>query len=251
MLLILLSASLSQANAQNNNYEFPNRYWKLGIASLGSKLDNGLSPKDNVFDGRLGANSGFVLESGHIYYFGSRDKNLNYGLDWTIVSLTYNKLGKWDAYATAAGQSPSETIDGKKIAVSAATKIGPIVSFNPIEKLIIDAHFQVAPTWRLFDLDYLENSGSEEAGRGFSFKNYGQQNTDENFDTESAKNRIAFGLATNFGITVRRGVIGLSLDYVTGKSNISYDAFDGNGNETFGKNKIPVKSLQLKLALSF
>ena len=249
---ILICAVLffTQLHAQNSRSAFRKGYQRIGISTLGNKLDNNLSPKENVFNGNFGAGTGFVFESGHIYYFKSTKSNskINYGLDWTITSITYNKLNGWDDYANASG-AEDVTVNGSKISMAFASKLGPVVSFNPVEKLVIDVHFQVAPVARVTDMDYVKNEGQPNF-TSFSFYNYGQEEIDQNYDAKSFKNILSFGVGTNFGISVRRKAIGLALDYTSVNAKTNYDAYEGEDNHTFGKEKISTHSLQLKLSLS-
>ena len=249
LLLAVAICSAIQLHAQDRS-PFRSGYLRLGINKLGGDLDNALTPKENIFDGKFGASTGYVLEFGHIYYFKDRanTNGINYGLDWTILSLNYNKLDKWENYGVASGAS-NVYVDGAAIGVAASTKLGPTISFNPLEKLVIDVRFQIAPTFRVFDLEYSEEE-EETTTRHFSFANYQQEEVDDNFDAESIKNRVAFGLCTSFGITVRRKAVGLSLDYLSGKVNSNYEAYDAKAGQTNGKEKIKANTLQLKLSLT-
>lgn len=87
-------------------------------------------------------------------------------------------------------------------------------------------------------------------GRYFYFQNYAQSAIEEDYDPDNIKNRIAFGLATGFGITVRRKAIGLSLDYLSGKVNSNYDAYDPRAGSTFGKEKIKANNMQFKIGFT-
>ncbi|WP_345949897.1 hypothetical protein ABDD95_00275 [Mucilaginibacter sp. PAMB04274] len=243
LLLVLLMASM-QLYAQERSV-FRKGYLRLGLNQLGSDLSPNLTPRENIFDGRFGAGTGYVLEQGHIYYFKKNATLINYGLDWTIISLNYNKMDEWENYAMAAG-APNAYVDGTKIAAAASTKLGPVISFNPLEKLVVDLRFQIAPTLRFFDFNYSDGDENTGNDRYFSFTN----NAQDDFDGESVKNRISFGVATNFGITLRRQAIGLSLDYVSGKVNSNYEAYDSKAGNTFGKQKIPAHNLQLKLSFT-
>ncbi|RZJ89398.1 MAG: hypothetical protein EOO20_11100 [Chryseobacterium sp.] len=229
---------------------FRSGYLRLGINKLGNELDYSLSPKENIFDNRYGAGTGYVFEFGHIYYFKNRQNNtlLNFGLDWTILSLNYNKMEKWKDYAKASG-APENAIDGEAIAAAISSKLGPTLSINPIEKLIVDVRFQVAPTLRFFDFGY-DESTSDSEGRYFYFINDNESFVDEDVDSESIKNRLAFGVATGFGITLRRKALGLSLDYMSGKVNSNYDAYDTKTGKTFGKEKTRANTMQFKLSFT-
>ena len=223
----------------------------IGINMLGNKLNNNLSPKDNVFKGNFGASTGFVFECGHIYYFKpvkDQKTKFNYGIDWTISSMTYNKLNGWKTYGNSSG-AEMVVLDGSLISAAVSTKLGPIISFNPVESLIINLHFQVAPTARVTNFEYYENEDKPDK-RSFSFFNYGEEATDPGFDASSFKNIIAFGLGSNFGISVRRKAFGFAFDYNLVNANTNYDAYEGEDNHSFGKQKIKTNFVQLKLSLS-
>lgn len=245
--LILLFISISLTLEAQERSAFRSGYMRLGINQLGKDLQQQLSPKQNVFDGNYGAGSGFVFETGRVFYFMKRDHRelVNFGLDWTYLSLNYNKMNKWDSYGKAAAGSPDYNIDGTKIAAAISGKLGPVISLNPLEKLVIDFRAQIAPTFRFFDLTYTEDSESS-APRYFSFINYGGDDVDENYDGEAVKNRIAFGFQKSFGVTIRRKAIGLSIDYVSGNVKSNYEAEDNTGSSN-GKVNIPVSNLQFKL----
>jgi hypothetical protein len=238
----------SQLHAQNERSVFRKGYSRLGMSTLGNSLDNSLSPKENVFNGNYGAGSGYVFESGHIYYFKPKTYKgkINYGLDWTILSATYNKLNKWNAYSNNASEIQ---INGASFSLSAATKLGPVISFNPVEKLVIDARFQVTAAGRITPFEYYENENKPDY-RSFSFYNYGQEDVDENYDASSVKNIVAFGMGTNFGISIRRKAIGVAIDYTSINAKTQYDAYEGEEDHSYGTQKIPTHSFQVKLSLT-
>ncbi len=248
-ILICTLLLFSQTYSQNTRTAFRKGYQRLGISTLGNQLDNNLSPKENVFKGNYGATTGFVFESGHIYYFKSTKTNskINYGLDWTILSATYNKLDKWQNYGAASGADV--TADNTALSIAVASKLGPVISFNPVEKLVIDVRLQAAPVARFSNLDYYENEGKPDY-RSFSFYNYGQEDIDKDFDAGNVKNLISFGVGSNVGISIRRKAIGLAFDYTSVKANTNYDAYEGENSHTFGKEKIPTHSMQMKLSFT-
>jgi len=245
-LVIVLLVSTAQVNAQNWRSAFRSGYMRLGINTLGDNLDPALSPVQNVFDGRYGASTGYVFEFGKVFYFRktTQEKQLiNFGLDWTILSFNYNKMDKWDTYARESNGG-DYTIDGTKIAAAISSKLGPVVSFNPTEKVVIDFRFQIAPVFRFYDLDYIDHY-EQPNERYFSFVNYEAEEGDEDYDGEAIKNRIAFGVAKSFGITLRRKAIGIALDYISGDVKSNYES-----ETSFGKAKIPAKNFQVKLSLT-
>ena len=248
-LLICALLLFSQLYAQNERSVFRKGYLRLGINNLGNNLDQSLTPKENVFKGNYGAGTGYIFEAGHVFYFKPKSYKgkINFGLDWTILSATYNKLDKWQNYS---GNAPDAYIDGASFSVSAASKLGPVISFNLVEKLVLDARFQVVAEGRATPFEYYENESSPNV-KSFAFYNYGQEEIDESYDAASVKNAIAFGIGTNFGITIRRKAIGLSVDYNSVKANTSFDAYEGEDHHTYGKQKIPTNSFQVKLSFTF
>lgn len=247
LLYALIICSQVHSQTDSGRSVFRKGYLRVGVSSLGNSPDNHLTPKENVFKGNYGAGSGFVFEAGHVFYFRSKKNagRINYGLDWTILSATYNKLDKWESYSNGEKEV---YIDGASFSASAASKLGPVISFNLVEKLVLDARFQVAAVGRVTPFEYYENESNANI-RTFSFYNYGQEEIDESYDAESIKNIVAFGIGTNFGITIRRKAIGLSFDYNSVKANTSYDAYEGD-NHSYGKQKIPANSFQFKLSFT-
>lgn len=248
LLLVMTFFMIAGVHAQSRSV-FRSGYLRLGLNTLGGDLDFNQSPKQNVLDGNFGAAQGYVLEMGRIFYFQDRSliAPLNYGIDWTYFSLNYNELDQWDAYGAANGQ-PYGT-GGEALAVAASTKIGPVVSFNLIEKVVVDARIQLAPTFRFFDVSYYEMDQEGNDTRNFSFTDDLSGENDDNYDSESVKNRIGFGVQTNFGLTLRRKAIGIALDVVSGSVKNRYQALE-NGSYTFGKEKMKATNFQVKLSLT-
>lgn len=246
-LIIALSFMTTIAvNAQRS--AFRSGYLRAGLNTLGGDLNFSESPKENIFSGNFGAGKGYVLEMGRIFYLQDRSivSLLNYGIDWTYFSLNYNTLDQWEDYGAA--NATDFYIGGEKIAAALSTKIGPAISVNLIEKVVLDARIQLAPTFRFFDLNYYENEGTANE-RSFSFTNDLSGADDEDYDSESISNRVGFGVQTNFGLTIRRKAIGISIDHVSGKFKNNYQAIEG-GAVTFGKEKIKANNFQLKLSLT-
>jgi len=250
LLAVILLLVTVQLNAQERS-AFRAGYLRLGINDLGDALDQGMSPIRNIFDSRYGASRGLALAFGRNYYIGGKDHKgiINVGLDWTMLSVNYNKLDKWQQYGDNSG-AQTLAIGGKKIALSASTKLGPVISLNFIEKIVIDARFQFAPTLRFFDFDYSENQGLA-SERYFSFTNNSKEARDAGFNAESIKNRVSFGLASSFGLTLRRNALGLSADYISGDVKNFYDAINPNFGHADGKDRIPFHNVQLALNLTF
>lgn len=218
---------------------FRRGYIRLGISTLGSSLDNSLTPKANALAGNLGTSPGAVFEFGHVFYFRDRSANytVNFGLDWTILSLTACQLNKWEAYGRASNATNVSSGDGEA-SFGIASKLGPVVSFNPTGKLVIDARFQVGYQERGNGLAYSDKVGT--TNRGFSFGSTGSD----------ASNKLTGGLCTSFGVSIRRKAIGLSLDYVGSKPNTDVIVKEANGGSTSSKQAITFNDLQLKLSFT-
>ena len=247
--LICALLLFSQLYAQNERSAFRRGYIRFGISSLGGSLDNSLSPKENVFKGNYGASSGYVFESGHNFYFKPRTYKgkINFGLDWTILSVTYNKMDEWNGYGDA--QQASVSMEGADFSASLATKLGPVISINPVEKLVIDVRIQAAAIGRVTPFEYYENEGNT-GFKSFVFYNHGGEDINQDLDAATIKSRLSFGIGTNFGVTVRRKAIGLSVDYSSVKAKTNYDAHEGEENHSYGEQKIPTNSFQVKLSFT-
>lgn len=243
-LVALLLASLviiPTIYAQQGRSVFRKGYQRFGISSLGNQLMNEMSPKENFTNGNYGAKSGLVFESGHIYYFRSKAKakKINYGLDWTIFSMSFNQLSGWNSYSSTADV-------GSPFSAAISSKLGPVFSFNPIEKLVIDIRAQVAPVYRFTNFYYESNYEENQP------ENYRYYALYEDYDDikDFAKNNFAFGIGSDLGITIRRKAIGLSLDYLPVKVKTNFISEEGSNDETTEKISIKSNSLQFKLSLT-
>lgn len=223
---------------------FKTTYTRLGVNMAGGNLDPSLSPWNNVMNGNHGAGIGFVLESGRIFYFlkKSRERLINVGLDWTFISLSYNPVKKnWKNYAAAVGK-PDAEIAGllpfggggtTPFIGSVASRLGPVVSINPVEKLVIELRGQVSAGAYSYLMGY-----NEDVRRFVTFD-----------DREDVKVKyFLFAIKPSVGITIRRGRLGLAFDYSPGKTNMDYTATDANGADANGTMKVPFNSMQFKLS---
>ncbi len=228
-----------QTNAQDGRSAFRKGYQRIGITSLGNSIDNNLSAKENLLRGNYGAKRGFVFEFGHNYYFKKNEnaKMINYGLDWTILSASYHNLTGWNSYpSTADMQTP--------VSLAVSSRLGPVVSINPVEKLVIDLRVQFSPVMRFTNFSYSEDGGGE-------YQYYALFDEDADDINTIAKNSVAVGFGTNLGISVRRKAIGLALDFVNVKSKTNLFSESGSGDLTKEKVSIKSNNLQLKLSLTF
>ncbi|MFT3747314.1 MAG: hypothetical protein QM768_03320 [Agriterribacter sp.] len=241
-----LNASFAQTDsavAKPWKTPFKTKYTRVGVNMLGNNLDALLSSKDNIMNGNLGAGIGFVLETGHVFYFlkRTRERKVNAGLDWTIISLSYNPVKKnWKNYAEAVGK-PDADIAGilpfggggtTPFIGSIASRLGPVVAINPVQKLVIELRAQVSAGAYTYLMGYNEDA------RGFVTFD----------DREDAKVKyFLICIKPGFGCTIRWGRLGLAFDYSPGKTNMDYSETDANGNETHGTMKVPFNTMQFKL----
>ena len=157
-------------------------------------------------------------------------------------------MDKWDEYGQKSG-AKTLNIAGQKIVASGSTKLGPVLSLNLFEKVVVDARFQVAPTVLFFDFAYRENQGLTNQ-RYFNFINYSGEKEEDGFDAKSLKNTLAFGFARSAGLTLRRKGLGISADYIKGNVKSTYEAYD-HSQSSNGKEKIKSKTLLFTLNFTF
>ncbi|MEO5682251.1 MAG: hypothetical protein ABIQ88_06395 [Chitinophagaceae bacterium] len=212
-------------------------YFNFGLnmpaGNFGTSPLYGNNIKQNVLAGYYGAKQGYLFELGTRIYFNKADQKLRYGLDWTFISATYNGMD-WSAYSSSKGG----TIGDSRI-IGLSSKLGPVLSYNIIDKLVVDAHFQAAPTLQYATLDYYHDINTS---------NY------ETFHFTADNLTDILGIKTGAGISVRWGVIGVSADYFNGSVQSAYhytNTATGEGdNTTPVKQKISSSSMQLKLSLN-
>lgn len=237
-----LLLSVATIFAQSERSPFRRGYLRVGLNTIPGQLDNALSPKANILASQFGAGSGLAFEMGKVYYFNKPKAGdlIGYGLDWTVLSLTYNPLTQWGSYEKNAGHAGATS---KPLIASLSTKLGPVVSFNPVEKLVIDARVQLMAYAQHFRYSYeTDNSGFE------------LENGAENDSNEEILDNVILGFKPNLGISARRGIIGLSLDYAPGRTEMNYSEYtlvNEESNYSYGKEKIKNNNLQLKLTLLF
>ncbi|MDN3671035.1 hypothetical protein QWY93_17105 [Echinicola jeungdonensis] len=221
----------SNEDLSNNN--FRKGYMRLGfIAIPKSEMDYTLSPFDNLQAGRTGAGLGYTLEFGRNYYFNHSGHSLiKYGLDWTVISINYSELD-WRDYSEA--RLNSETDQAKFHYLSLASKLGPVLSINPIEKLVLDFRVQVGISFHSMLVDYYEDNN------GDSFSLTGGEGS----PLESISELSIF---PNLGITIRRKWIGFAMDYFKQTPRLNYSSeLEGEGTVD-----VPISTKQIKMIFSF
>ncbi|HWK57818.1 MAG TPA: hypothetical protein VNQ80_10785 [Parapedobacter sp.] len=255
-LTITLSATL-MAHGQITKEEKGSRgYLRLGLSNFGQELKDDLSNfsvneggsinteaslLSNALEGRYGAERGYVFEFGRNYYFHRNSLlpilDARLGLDWTQLSLTYNKLN-FDEMASVDEAAGYEVDATSFFAVSASSKLGPVFSISPLPKLVIDARLQLAATYHFSSVDYYAYDEARDDEKYFSFfpEDEGEE---EGFSAMTKAGN--FGFKTNYGATLRYGGLGVALDYFPGKIKSSYQSNEGHGEAKFKNNMFQIK----------
>lgn len=210
---------------------FKKGYIRLGISAPG-KIDNTISPLENLGKGNYGSESGYHIEFGHIFYFLNRrePRLVNVGLDWTILGLGFTPTNGWKEYTKL--DPTSVFIDGT-YALTGISKLGPVVAFNPTERLVLEARGQLTYGFKLA------------TDMGFKGEDYYYTFQEDGFIGGT-------GLGNSFGATVRYGVFGFSVDYEQVKTPLSIAMKEkGSTDDITTSEKILFKSLVVKLNFSF
>lgn len=256
LLAVSLSATLFAYGQITKDGRASRGYLRLGFSNFGQELKDDLSNFSvnggsgfegetsllaNAREGRYGSKRGYAFEFGRNYYFHKNSLlpvfDARLGVDWTQLSLTYNQLDLSDA--AAIDEANGYEVEGTSFfAASASSKIGPVFSFSPINKLVIDVRVQLAAIYNFTSVDYYAYNESTEEEKYFSF--FPEEAEDE--DGLSAITKAGnFGFKTNYGVTVRYAGLGLALDYFPGKIKSSYQSNEGSGEEKFKNNMFQIK----------
>ncbi|QES87392.1 hypothetical protein [Rhizosphaericola mali] len=235
---IVILFFVMRASAQSN--PFYGGYIRIGLNSLGGKPNNELSMYDNLMSGKTGMKNGYAFEFGRIFYFNKESHfPIKFGLDWTYLSATYNKI-KWEDYVKSKND-PNAELGGNGTAVTANTKLGLAISYNPVAALVIDIRGQVAYGINYFDKSYFVYTGTP-AEEYFSFAD----ETSEDEVEKNIKGRVKAALRPSLGATIRYKAFGIAYDYISGKLKYGYSSSDGSGEEKF-----KINNSEIKLSLNF
>lgn len=266
LVLTVLLCAVSWSFGQITGSESRNSrgYLRLGFSNFGQELENDLSNFSvngggldgeasmlaNLQDGRYGAKRGYVLEFGRNYYFNKTSLlpifDTKIGLDWTQLSLTYNELD-WTGFIERDRADGYEVDEAGFFAASASSKLGPVISINFIDKLVLDVRAQLAATYFVNGLDYYAYNDDDE--RYFTFMPE-EEEADEISGIAAFGKLGKFGFKQNYGATVRYGAIGLSLDYFPGSFKFEYETSEGDGEIRSGEEKFKNNMFQIKLSLT-
>ena len=262
---VLAGISWSYGQITSNEYEMNRGYLRLGISNLGKELQNdlsGMSPHtgdafddnasmiDNLLDGRFGAKTGYVVEFGRNYYFNRTSLlplfDTKIGLDWTHLSVTYNKLD-WSGFIERDRAAGYEVDEMGFFAVSLASKVGPVISFNFIDRLVLDIRGQLAATYFVNGLEYMAYTDADD--RYLTFMVADEE--DHEIDGLKAFGKLGkFGIKQNYGATLRYGAIGVAVDYFPGSFKYEYETQDADGMMRTGEDKFKNNVFQVKLSLT-
>ncbi|WP_353126257.1 hypothetical protein [Parapedobacter pyrenivorans] len=207
-----------QATVVRQGYNNESDYGKFYLRVGASFLNNDFITQLN--DGEIGdgysAPTGLNFELGRYFFLQSEPVAdlFKVGIDATFLSIGYNPL-KWN---DPDDPSYSEKFDLTTVGV----KLGPVISFNPLGDLYVDAFAKVAPTV-LTSIAGLE-------------------------DVES----VLFGWKSDFGVNLRYKKVTLTAGYESGSFKYdSYEYDEVTDIESSSKEKFPMGMFQVKLGLQF
>ena len=202
-----------------NDSDFGKFYVRVGLSFPSNDLITQLN--DGDFDGTYSSKTGINAEIGRYFFFHSEPiaDLLKVGLDASFFSFGYNPMSWTDAGDPDFADDTDLT--------SMAVKLGPVISFNPLEDFYADAFVKMAPT--------LLTSMSGMIG---------------------LQEELLFGLKTDVGINLRYKKLTLTAGYESGSFKNVFDS--GEYNEDTGQlvehtseKKLPMGMFQLKLGLQF
>jgi len=218
----LFFAQAQQASVVGQGYDnepdFGKFYLRLGANFLNDDFVKQLN--DGDLNGAYSAATGLNFEIGKYFFFHSEPiaDLFKVGLDASFLSLGYNPL-KWN---DPDDPEYTEKTDFTTVGV----KLGPVISFNPLENFYADAFVKLAPTI-LTSMSEME-------------------------DLE----QVLFGLKSDVGINLRYKKVTLTAGYESGAFN--YNSYDSDYDEDTGeyiehttKEKFPMGMFQIKLGLQF
>ncbi|MGV3762077.1 hypothetical protein [Parapedobacter sp.] len=243
--LFVTSAVAQQATVANQGYynesDYGKFYIRLGVnipqGGFGKALDAAVPLYENIAkDGAIGAELGATMELGRYFFFHEDPISdlFKVGLDATFFSFGYN-MGK-------SLPHPDEVADPFDF-VTGSVKLGPVVSFNPMEGFYADIFVKAAPTVLLsFEPPYHFKGDIYDPDAEVLYFN-----TDEN---------VNFGLKTDMGITLRYRKMTFTASYESGTFEVPITYYENDGSESVYDNtpqemdrKMPMGVLQLKLGL--
>ncbi len=195
-------------------------YFRFGY-SKPTKAYGGID-NDDIWDDMK--RNGIMFELGHIFYFNSLKMadGLRLGLNADYLNMTYHSI-------------KHEEIDNIKSRIFLfGSKIGPVISYSPVDKLVFDAFVKLNPVWvsTLVDDTYGNES---EVFVGF------------------------MGIGYSFGINVRYSILMVGFDFnkswnkmrwIDDDGNLSDDIFVGNASDN-DKDYTPVPNFNISIGLAF
>ena len=225
-----------------NESDYGKFYIRLGVnipqGSFGKPLDTAIPLIDNFTkDGAYGTDLGVGMELGRYFFFHEDPISdlFKVGLDATFASLGVN-MGK-------SLPSPDEAADPFDF-VTGSVKLGPVVSFNPLDDFYADIFVKAAPTLLLsLEPPYHFRGDPQDADGEVAY--FG---TDDN---------VFFGFKTDIGVTLRYRKVTLTASYESGTFDVPVVYFQGDGSSSSiydtepmeVDREMPMGMLQLKIGL--
>ncbi|MFC4870349.1 hypothetical protein [Negadavirga shengliensis] len=211
--------------------DFRNAYLRFGINNFPGTLSPSESVAANIEGGNIGASTGFMVEVGRHFYFNYKSHMpVRYGLDWTMISFSYNQLD-WSHYARERNNALSD--EQKFDAFSFTGRLGPAATIALTDDIILDTRVQVAFGLHSLGIYYFDADDDEYFSFGYE--------SGEPFESPSA---LYFN--PNFGLSLRYRAVGLAFDYSPQKIGYDYTSNEGSGRMDFR-----LQNLQVKVHLAF
>lgn len=146
------SSGKRSPHASSVMWENKNLFSFVRTAPLGdwTKVANSYG---NIKNGQAGMVKGFGVAYGQVFYLQQNDR-INPGIDVTYFDVS--------AYNTEGSDSEADW------SFMGSFKIGPVISANPIDQLILDIKFTIQPSYIYYQRTY----GSAESSSGSSHEEY-------------------------------------------------------------------------------
>ncbi|MGD2033501.1 MAG: hypothetical protein PVF73_00485 [Bacteroidales bacterium] len=210
--LVITAGTFAQGDLDNSFY------FRFGY-SKPTKSYGGVD-NDNLWDDIK--RNGFLFEIGHLFYFNSLDMadGLRLGLNADYANFTFHSL-------------KNENFDDSQTSFFLfGSKIGPVLSYSPVDKLVFDAFIKFNPVWVSAAVDSYGDEG--DLYLGF----------------------VGVGFST--GINIRYSILMLGFDFSNSWNKLQYydddDGFDGEylGNYSDSSTDYsPLPSFNLTIGLAF
>lgn len=196
-------------------------YFRFGY-SKPAKTYAGIDDKD-IWDDINTKRHGFMIESGKFYYFNSLElvDGLKLGINPDWYSFRWHLLNDKD-------------YDSKSHLIFLGSKVGPVLSFSPLDGMAFDAYGKLNIDWVSVLLMTAENMDTSELGFGF------------------------FGFGYSLGLNFRYNALILGFEFARTWNKIQhYDADNGFSGDYLGnvsdadKDHTPIPSWNFTIGFAF